>query len=128
LDSVTGVERVLGIGGVFFRANDPAALAAWYRDNLGIDPVPEDAGGHPWIQQEGPTVFSPFPTETEYFGRPEQQWMLNFRVRDLDAMRDQLRAAGATVDETTEAMDGIGRFGWAVDPEGNRFELWEPAD
>jgi predicted enzyme related to lactoylglutathione lyase len=124
--SARDVERVLGIGGVFFRANDPAALAAWYLEHLGIDPVPEDADGHPWVQQAGPTVFAPFPAATDYFGRPEQQWMLNFRVRDLDAMRNQLRAAGATVEDATEVVEGIGRFGWAVDPEGNRFELWEP--
>ena len=122
------VERVLGIGGVFFRANDPAGLAAWYHEHLGIDPVPEDANGHPWVQRSGPTVFAPFPADTEYFGRREQQWMLNFRVPDLDALRDELRAAGATVDDATEVLDGIGRFGWAVDPEGNRFELWEPRD
>ena len=126
--SVAVVEQVLGIGGVFFRAKDPTALAAWYLEHLGIDPVPEDANGRPWVQQGGPTVFAPFPAATDYFGRPEQQWMLNFRVRDLDAMRDQLRAAGAAVDDAVEVVDGIGRFGWAVDPEGNRFELWEPTD
>ena len=118
----------MGIGGMFFRAKDPTSLAAWYHEYLGINPVPEDANGQPWVQEAGPTVFAPFPAETDYFGRPEQQWMLNFRVRDLNAIRDQLRAAGATVDDATEALDGIGRFGWAVDPEGNRFELWEPAD
>jgi predicted enzyme related to lactoylglutathione lyase len=122
------MERVLGIGGVFFRAEDPAALAAWYHEHLGIDPVPQDADGQPWVQEEGPTVFAPFPATTEYFGRQEQQCMLNFRVRDLDAMRDQLREAGATVDDAVEVVDGIGRFGWAVDPEGNRFELWQPTD
>jgi predicted enzyme related to lactoylglutathione lyase len=122
------MERVLGIGGVFFRAEDPAALAAWYHEHLGIDPVPQDADGQPWVQEAGPTVFAPFPATTEYFGRQEQQCMLNFRVRDLDAMRDQLREAGATVDDAVEVVDGIGRFGWAVDPEGNRFELWQPTD
>ncbi len=122
------VERVLGIGGVFFRANDPTALAAWYHEHLGIDPTPEDADGEPWVQEAGPTAFAPFPAATDYFGRPEQQWMLNFRVRNLDAMLDQLRSAGATVDDETQTYEGIGRFGWAVDPEGNRFELWEPPD
>ena len=122
------MERVLGIGGLFFRANDPDALAAWYHAHLGIDPVPGDASGQPWVQEAGPTAFAPFPASTEYFGRREQQWMLNFRVRDLDAMRDQLRTAAVTVDDATEVLDGVGRFGWAVDPEGNRFELWEPTD
>ena len=72
------------------------------------------------------TVVTPFPHDTDYFGRPDQATMLNFRVNDLDAMREQLRAAGAAVDEKTEEMEGIGRFGWATDPEGNRFELWQP--
>jgi predicted enzyme related to lactoylglutathione lyase len=120
------VERVTGIGGLFFRAKDPAALAAWYHEHLGIDPVPEDEHGSPWSQEAGPTVFAPFPGDTDYFGRDEQQWMLNFRVSDLDAMRAQLLAAGAAVDDEVQALDGIGRFGWATDPEGNRFELWEP--
>jgi glyoxylase I family protein len=122
------MERVLGIGGMFFRSKDPAALAAWYQENLGINPVPQDANGEPWTQEAGPTVFAPFPADTEYFGRPEQQWMLNFRVADHDAMRAQLKAAGAAVADEIEVLDGIGRFGWATDPEGNRFELWEPAD
>ncbi len=72
-------------------------------------------------------MFAPFADDTEYFGRREQQWMLNFRVRDLEAMRAQLRSAGVLVDDATEKLDGIGRFGWASDPEGNRFELWEPS-
>jgi predicted enzyme related to lactoylglutathione lyase len=122
------MERALGIGGLFFRARDPEALAAWYQEHLGIGPDPGAEDEHSWVQQAGPTAFAPFPTHTDYLGRPEQQWMVDFRVRDLDAMRDQLRAAGATVEEATEEMEGIGRFGWAVDPEGNRFELWQPSD
>jgi predicted enzyme related to lactoylglutathione lyase len=72
-------------------------------------------------------VWSPFAADTEYFGRPEQSWMINFRVRDLDAMLSQLRDGGVDVDQKVEELAGIGRFGWATDPEGNRFELWEPA-
>ena len=117
------VEKATGIGGVFFRARDPEALAAWYHDHLGID----TEEGKPWEQQGGLTVFAPFDEATDYFGRREQQWMLNFRVSDLDAMLDQLRGTDVPVDEAIEVMDGIGRFGWATDPEGNRFELWEPA-
>ena len=105
------------------RARDPEALAAWYHDHLGID----TEEGKPWEQQGGFTVFAPFDEATDYFGRREQQWMLNFRVSNLDAMLDQLRGADVPVDEAIEVMDGIGRFGWATDPEGNRFELWEPA-
>jgi glyoxylase I family protein len=70
-------------------------------------------------------VFAPFPADTDYFGRPEQAWMLNFRVRDLDAMVAQLRAAGVRIDGQ-ETEEGAGRFAWLVDPEGNRVELWEP--
>ncbi|GAA1841736.1 VOC family protein [Pseudonocardia ailaonensis] len=115
------MERVLGIGGHFLRANDPAALSAWYRDSLGLD---ADEHGQ-WQQQPGPTVFATFESDTDYFGSPTQRVMLNFRVRDLDAMLAQLRAAGADVAEETQEMEGVGRFGWVTDPEGNRIELWQ---
>ncbi|MER7824128.1 VOC family protein [Streptomyces sp. NPDC096097] len=117
------MERVLGIGGYFMRAADPAALGAWYRDCLGLG---TDEHGL-WQQGAGPTVFAPFESGTDYFGSRAQQNMLNFRVRDLDAMLAQLRAAGADVDEETQDMEGVGRFGWVTDPEGNRVELWQPA-
>jgi predicted enzyme related to lactoylglutathione lyase len=120
------VERVVGIGGIFFRAGDPAAQARWYRDVLGIEAYSEEQQAV-WWPEAGPTVFSAFPADTDYFGRADQASMVNFRVRDLDAMRDQLRSRGATVLDETQVLDGIGRFGWALDPEGNRFELWEPA-
>jgi predicted enzyme related to lactoylglutathione lyase len=114
---------VLGIGGHFVRSADPTALAAWYRDHLGLD---LDGNGL-WQQEAGPTVFAAFDTETDHFGSRAQQIMLNFRVRDLDAMLAQLRAAGADVAEETQDMDGVGRFGWVTDPEGNRIELWQVA-
>lgn len=117
------MERVLGIGGYFMRAAEPAALGAWYRDCLGLD---SDEHGL-WRQGAGPTVFAPFESGTDYFGTPAQQTMLNFRVRDLDAMLAQLRAKGADVAQETQDMDGVGRFGWVTDPEGNRIELWQPA-
>ncbi len=116
------MERVTGIGGFFFRAKDPKALMRWYSDNLGID----DFNDKLWRQEAGPTVFAPFGADTEYFGRMDQQTMLNFRVTDLDAMLAQLREAGADVDDEVQVEEG-GRFGWASDPEGNRFELWEPS-
>jgi predicted enzyme related to lactoylglutathione lyase len=120
------IQRVAGIGGIFFRARDPNALAAWYREQLGIDAYSDDADAT-WWPAAGPTVFAPFAEDTDYFGHREQGSMLNFRVDDLDAMLAQLREAGTTVDADVQAMDGVGRFGWATDPEGNRFELWEPA-
>jgi predicted enzyme related to lactoylglutathione lyase len=117
------MERVVGIGGHFMRAADPGALSAWYRECLGLD---VDEHGL-WQQEAGPTVLAAFESETDYFGSRTQQTMLNFRVRDLDAMLAQLRAAGADVTEETQDMDGVGRFGWVTDPEGNRIELWQPA-
>ena len=116
------MERVVGIGGYFMRASDPAALGAWYRDCLGLD---LDEHGL-WNPDAGPTVFATFESGTDYFGSRAQQTMLNFRVRDLDAMIAQLRAKGANVDEDTQEMEGIGRFGWVTDPDGNRIELWQP--
>jgi glyoxylase I family protein len=119
------VERVQGIGGVFFRARDPQALARWYEQHLGI-PV-EDWGGSVMRAEAGDvTVWSPFKDDTEYFGPSGQQLMVNYRVSDLDAMLEQLRAAGVEVD-VNRHEDENGRFGWAVDPEGNRIELWQPA-
>ena len=117
-------EKVVGIGGVFFRARDPDVLRAWYAENLGIEM--EDYGATFTARGGDQTVWAPFAADTDYFGAPEQQLMVNFRVRDLQAMLDQLRAAGVVVDERVHEME-FGRFGWAVDPEGNRFELWEPA-
>jgi predicted enzyme related to lactoylglutathione lyase len=110
---------VTGIGGVFFRARDPEALKAWYAEHLGL-PVEEP------LREKGPLVWSPFREDTDYFGPSGQQWMVNYRVDDLDAVLARLREAGAEVDEKVQE-ESYGRFGWAVDPEGNRFELWEPA-
>ena len=117
------MERVLGVGGYFLRAADPAALAAWYRECLGLD---VDQHGL-WSQEAGPTVFATFEADTDYFGARTQQTMVNFRVRDLDAILAQLRAAGAAVDADTQDLAGVGRFGWVTDPEGNRVELWQPS-
>ena len=118
------MERATGIGGVFFRARDPQALARWYQEHLGIEI--EDWGGSVIRAEAGDvTVWSPFREDTEYFGPTGKQWMVNYRVRDLDAILEQLRAAGIQVDENRHE-DENGRFGWAVDPEGNRIELWQP--
>lgn len=121
------MEKVLGIGGLFFRSSDPERLARWYHEHLGVDPVPSDYDGPAWRQKEGTTVFAPFPADTEYFGDSAQQWMVNFRVRDLDAMIAQLEKAGVHVTRDPEAYPN-GRFARLADPEGNPVELWEPAD
>ena len=121
--NATPAEKVTGIGGVFFRARDAEALQQWYVEQLGV-PV---LGDHVVFQDANANyVWAPFREDTDYWPAAKQG-MVNFTVRDLDAMLAQLRAAGVEVDERIEVMDGIGRFSWAVDPEGNRFELWEPA-
>ena len=118
------MERITGIGGVFFKARDPVALAAWYREHLGV-PLDEGQTYGMLVANSGDkTVWSTFPQSTDYFGTGSASLMINYRVRNLDAMLAQLRAAGAQVDDRIEDYD-YGRFGWAHDPEGNRFELWE---
>jgi len=119
-------ERVLGIGGLFFRSRDPQSLAQWYQLHLGIDPVPTDYAHSPWQQAAGPTAFAPFPMDTGYFGSQQQAWMVNFRVRSLDAMVAQLQQSGIAVKVDPEKYPN-GRFARLHDPEGNPIELWEPA-
>jgi len=117
--------KVVGIGGVFFRAKDPKALQAWYVQHLGI---PLSEYGHTSFEgpeAQGTTVFSFFPADTKYFGEGGQQAMFNFRVDVLDEVLEGLTAAGARVDAHREDYD-YGRFAWFWDPEGNRVELWEP--
>ncbi len=120
------MEKVTGIGGFFFRSKDPEALGRWYAENLGIDPVPKDYDTPPWTTDAGATVFAPFPQNTAMFGDESKQWMINFRVRDLEAMAAQLRAAGTEVDIETEVYPN-GRFATCKDPEGNPIQLWQPA-
>ena len=117
------MERVTGIGGVFFRAKDPEALSAWYTTHLGVD---MSAGA--WQQEAGYTVFAPFPQDTDYFGKDSQAFMLNFRVNDLQAMMAQLRDAGIEVlTDPAWDMPEVGTFARIHDPEGNPIELWQPA-
>lgn len=117
------MTRVTGIGGIFFRARDPAALNDWYRQHLGIT-QPDVAV---WMQEAGPTVFSPFPATTDYFSA-DRHWMLNLRVDDLPGLITQLRAAHIAV-ETRADWDGDGTYGHFAriqDPEGTPIELWQP--
>ena len=123
-------ERVLGIGGIFFKAQDPAALASWYREKLGMCPEGEHTNFE-WREKENPgqpgrTVWSLFKADTDYFGPGSKQFMLNYRVANLDRMLDQLHRGGIAV-EKIEDCD-YGRFAWINDPEGNRIELWEPKE
>jgi hypothetical protein len=98
------MEKVSGIGGLFFRAKDPKALARWYRDHLGVAPVPSNEHDEPWMQEAGPTAFAPFPEASDYFGDAGKVWMLDFRVRDLDAMMAQPGAAAFWSRRTRRAM------------------------
>lgn len=118
------MQKVLGIGGLFFRSENPAHLAKWYEEHLGISPVPASYEHEPWQQEAGVTVFAPFEKNTTYFGKPEQAWMINFRVADLAAMVNQLRVAGITIEEPQHYPNGY--FARLYDPEGNPIELWEP--
>jgi glyoxylase I family protein len=119
------MEKVNGIGGIFFRAHNPAALKQWYQQHLGVTITPSESDMEPWRQEAGATAFEPFPEDTDYFGEMKHAWMINFRVGDLDAMVAQLRAAQIEVQVNTEAYP-IGRFARLSDPEGNPIELWEP--
>ena len=118
------LERVIGIGGFFFRARDALALRQWYTEHLGVDPSPTSYTERAWWQEGGPTVFEPFSADGDFFSRG-RSWMINFRVRDLDAMVEQLRAAGTEVEVDPDLYPN-GRFATTSDPEGNPIQLWEP--
>jgi len=126
------MTRVIGLGGVFFKAEDPAALATWYARHLGLElddhgSVSFPVRGEDEALRRGFVVWSPFAADTKYFDPSTKPFMINFRVRDLDGLLAQLRADGVDVDERTEEYE-FGKFGWIMDPEGNRVELWEPAE
>jgi len=120
-------QKITGIGGFFFRAEDPQKLAAWYQENFGIDPVPSDYETQPWHQNEGPTVFAPFGQDTTYFGEDlSKTFMLNFRVNDLEKMVAQLESNGSQVTLDAGNPHPNGLFASVFDPEGNPIQLWEP--
>lgn len=119
------MTRVVGVGGVFFKAKDPAALKAWYQKHLGIDAGEwgaEFRWDTPVAGEPGKTVWSVFPDSSPYYPGP---FMINYRVLDLAALLKALRDEGCNVDEKSEDTE-FGNFGWVTDPEGNRIELWEP--
>jgi predicted enzyme related to lactoylglutathione lyase len=123
------MEKVTGIGGVFFKARDPDATREWYKRNLGID-AEKWGAKFEWRDKDAPdrvgsTAWTVMKQESTYFDPTTAQWMVNYRVKDLDAMLAQLRAAGAQVDDKVEDTE-FGKFGWARDPDGVRFELWQP--
>jgi predicted enzyme related to lactoylglutathione lyase len=123
------MAKVLGVGGIFFRSKDPAALLAWYQKWLGF---PAENPGHalffPAAMPVGAcTVFSPFPDDTDYFSPSERPFMFNLVVDSLAEALEQVKAGGAVIAGETKAMEPIGTFAWFVDPEGNKVELWEPS-
>ena len=121
---------VLGMGGYFFRAQNPSVLKQWYKDKLGVgggigeDPVTGLTNEWVWHCEAGPIAFEPFKADTDYFAA-DRQTMINFRVRDLDGLMASLRDAGIAI-EREETMEGVGRFARIQDPENNPIELWEP--
>jgi predicted enzyme related to lactoylglutathione lyase len=125
-----GAMPVIGMGGYFFRAKDPALLKAWYLEHLGVgggvgeDPVTGHSNEYVWYCEGGPMVFEPFKAATDYFAA-DKQAMINLRVRDLDDLLARLRAAGIAIEQEQE-MAGVGRFARVHDPEDNPIELWEP--
>lgn len=119
-------EAATGIGGFFFRAQNPKLLAAWYQQHLGIALTPQSYNDPVWTQEAGPTIVTPFPQDTGYFGDGAKSWLINFRVRNLEKLALQLEAAGIRVKRDPESYPN-GRFARIHDPEGNPIELWQPA-
>ena len=123
------MKRVIGFGGIFFKASEPEKLCGWYRTHLGIE-INERAATFKWRRLDDPkkesyTVWSPFPNDTDYFAPSEKPFMINFQVENLEELLAQLKREGVDIDSRVETYD-YGKFGWIMDPEGNRIELWEP--
>ena len=124
------MKRVTGIGGIFFQAKDPAALRAWYRQHLGIDVQPWGGAAFEWADGEGKpvngtTAWSIGAAGGDHFAPSTSSFMVNYRVADLAALLQALKAEGCDVLEKTDDSE-YGKFGWVMDPEGNKVELWEP--
>lgn len=124
------MKRVTGIGGIFFKAKDPKALGDWYRQHLGIDVQAWGGAAFGWNGADNPegigtTVWSPFAADTGYFAPSDAPFMVNYRVEDLHALLAALRAEGVQVMDKVEESEH-GKFGWVMDPEGNKLELWQP--
>ena len=125
------MQRVTGIGGVFFKSKDPEKLYAWYEKHLGIKRDPAAGGvSFRWDQDKagaGMTAWAIFPDTTKYFQPSRANLMINYRVADIDALLEVLRQEGVEIDPHREDFD-YGRFAWIMDPDGNRLELWEPPE
>ncbi len=125
------MKRVTGIGGVFFKAKDPAALRAWYKRHLGIDVQPWGGAALRWADDvnaptPGSTAWSVVALDSQQFAPSQSPFMINYRVADLPALLAALRSEGCTILEETTDDPTFGKFGWVMDPEGNKIELWQP--
>jgi predicted enzyme related to lactoylglutathione lyase len=122
-------KRVTGIGGFFFKTKDPKKIKEWYNVHLGLNT--DDYGcTFWWNDKEGnkcSTQWSPFKEDTKYFDPSKKEFMMNFRVNDLEGLLKVLNNEGVTIVGEIEKYD-YGKFGWILDPEGNKIELWEPVD
>ena len=126
------MSRVTGIGGIFFKAKDPVALRAWYKTHLGVDVQEWGGAAFRWIDEAGKpvagtTVWSIGPADGDYFAPSESSFMINYRVADLNAVLQALRSEGCDVLEKTDDSE-YGKFGWVIDLEGNKVELWQPPE
>lgn len=124
------MQRVTGIGGIFFQARDPAALRDWYQRHLGIDVQPWGGAAFVWADEDGKpvkgtTIWSVGESGSDYYVPSRAPFMVNYRVRDLAALLKALRAEGCEVLDKTDDSE-FGKFGWVMDPEGNKVELWQP--
>lgn len=122
------MKRVTGIGGIFFKAKDSKALGAWYRDHLGLDVTDWGGAIFNWGgpgSEKGMTIWSAFASDTTYLDPGTASFMINFRVADLHTLLAALKREGCNVLDRTETSEQ-GKFGWVIDPEGNKVELWEP--
>ncbi len=126
------MKRVTGIGGIFFKSKDPKALSAWYKTHLGIDVQSWGVAAFQWNGPDNPTgvgttVWNAFPADTKYFAPSPASFMVNYRVADLHALLAALRSEGVQVEDKVDESE-YGKFGWLVDPDGNKIELWQPPD
>ena len=126
------MKRVTGIGGIFFKAKDPVALGAWYKKHLGIDVQEWGGAAFTWTDEAGEpttgtTIWSVFGVDAKTFAPSTSPFMINYRVADLAALLEALRQEGCDILEKTDDSE-YGKFGWVMDPEGNKVELWQPPD
>jgi catechol 2,3-dioxygenase-like lactoylglutathione lyase family enzyme len=126
------MKRVTGVGGIFFKSKNPKALAEWYRVHLGLHVEAWGGVTFRWANEDNPTgagttIWNPFEENTSYFAPSESSFMVNFRVADLHALLAALRAEGCRVEDKTDDSE-YGKFGWVLDPDGNKVELWQPPE